>query len=233
MALRHSSALDQRLADETAWLNLTAMRLLTHPALPQVFVDYLVALYHSMRTAGALMDAARRRSAALAGECPVAARLVDYWTQHIREEAGHDQWLLEDMREAFGVRPERHLESPPDPIVAELIGTLHFWVLHTHPIAALSYFYVIERSPPTDELVDWLVHSAGLPREGLRTFSRHAIIDRVHGRDLEELLDTLPLSAAHLDLLALSASTVLRQLARLMEALIERADVLHARRAIA
>jgi hypothetical protein len=177
-----------------------------------------------MRTAGALMEAARLRSIALAPECPVADRLVEYWTRHIQEEAGHDQWMLEDLP-VFGI-DVRNLDKLPVPEVAELLGTLHFWVLHTHPVAALSYFYVVERSPPIVQQLDWMVESAGIPREGLRTFYRHATIDVAHGQELEELVDSLPLTEAHQQLLALSAKTVVRQLTRIMENHVLRADEL-------
>ncbi len=120
----------------------------------------------------------------------------------------------------LGIDVERALARPPRPEVAELMGTLHFWVLHTHPIAAIGHFYVVERSPPTRELLDWLASPAGIPRDGLRTFERHAIIDIEHGRELEELIDSLPLTAAHRELLALSSTTVIRQLTCIMEGLI-------------
>lgn len=217
--------LDQLIASERAWLDVTVLRFLGHPALLRVFPEYLIGVYHSMRTAGALMEAARLRSIALAPECPVADRLVEYWTRHIVEEAGHDRWLLEDLP-AVGIDCERDLTDPPIPEVAELLGTLHFWVLHTHPVAALAYFYVLERSPPTTQLLDWMVESAGVPRDALRALYRHSIIDVEHGRELEELLDNLPLTDAHQQLLAVSATTVVRQVARIMERHVQRADEL-------
>jgi pyrroloquinoline quinone (PQQ) biosynthesis protein C len=201
------------------------LRFYGHPALREVFPEYLIGVYHSMRTAGAVMEAARLRSIALAPECPVADRLVEYWTRHIEDEAGHDRWLWEDLP-AVGIDRERVLVDPPLPEVAELLGTLHFWVLHTHPVAALTYFYIVERSPPTTQLLDWLVESAGIPRDALRTFYRHATIDIEHGRELEDLLDSLPLTDAHQQLLAVSATTVLRHLARIMERHVRREDEL-------
>ena len=219
--------LDQVIARERGYLDITVLRFLSHPALLRVFPEYLIGVYHAMRTASALMEAARLRSTALASDCPVADRLVEYWTRHIKEEAGHDLWLWEDLP-VVGIDRERDLADPPLPEIAELLGTVHFWILHTHPVAALAYFYVIERSPPTEKLLDWMVHSAGVPRDSLRTFYRHATIDIAHGRELEELIDILPLTAAHQRLLALSARTVVRHLARIMERHIRRADELDA-----
>src|SRR5688500_2489297 len=84
-------ALDRVVARGRGWHDLTMLRFLSHRALRAVFPEYLVGVYHSMRTAGALMEAARRRSVALAPACPVADRLVDYWTRHMADEAGHDR----------------------------------------------------------------------------------------------------------------------------------------------
>lgn len=218
-------ALDQLIASERPWLDVTVLRFLGHPAVLRVFPEYMIGVYHAMHTAGALMEAARLRSIALAPECPVADQLVEYWTRHIAEEAGHDRWLLADLP-ALGIDCKRDLKDPPIPEVAELLGTLHFWVLHTHPVAALAYFYVLERSPPTSQLLDWMVESAGVPRDALRTLYRHSIIDIEHGRELEEFLDGLPLTDTHQQLLAVSATTVVRQVARIMERHVQRADEL-------
>jgi hypothetical protein len=213
---RHVDALENAIRGERAKLTLATLRFLSHPALPAVFPDYLIVLYHSMRTAGALMEEARARSVALAQGCPVAAPLVPYWTRHIREEAGHDEWVIGDLAR-LSVDVERVRRGLPAPEVAELMGTLHFWVRHTHPVAALSYFYVVERNPPTVELLEWMIER-GVPRNALQTFYRHARIDIEHGRELEELIDSLPLEPSHLGLLALSGRTVLRQLTRIYEA---------------
>jgi Iron-containing redox enzyme len=225
MSSSNRESLDQLVARERTWLDLTALRFLSHPALLRVFPEYLIGVYHSMRTAGALMEAARLRSIVLAPGCPVAERLVDYWTRHAEEEAGHDRWLLEDLP-VVGIDCERDLTGPPIPEVAELLGTLHFWVLHTHPVAALPYFYIVERSTAKVPQLDWMVESRGIPRGALRTFYRHATIDIAHSRELEHLLDSLPLTAAHQELLAVSATTVVRQLARIMERHVHRADML-------
>jgi hypothetical protein len=220
---RASQALDAVIRRERGWLNLAVLRLYTHPGLRYVFPAFLEQVYHGMHTATALMEAALARSVALAPHCPVANRLVDYWTDHIRAEAGHDEWLLHDMRR-LRIDADRVVASAPDPDVAELIGTLHFWVLHTHPIAALAYFYIAERSVPNQRMVDRIAESAGVRSEGLRTFHRHAVIDLAHGRELEELLDSLPLTVDHKALLTLSATTTLRQLSRHIQKLLDLAD---------
>ncbi len=221
--MRASEALDAVIRRERAWLDLNALRLYTHPGFRLVFTEFLVRVYHGMHTATALMEAARIRSAVLATACPVAARLVPYWDKHIREEAGHDEWLLDDMR-GLGMDVDGLLGVPPTPDVAELMGTLHFWVLHTHPVAAVGYFYFVERNVPNTETVDYMARAAGIEPTHLKTFHRHAAIDVAHGHELEELVDSLPLTAQHRDLLAVATSTVIRQIGRRTEALLLRAE---------
>lgn len=219
---RRVAWLKSRIESEQTWHSLTTMRFLGHPFLSSVFTEYLTRVYHAMHTAGAVMEAARVRSSALAATCPVAARLADYWTQHLREEAGHDRWLMEDMRYlGLDLAP---LSAPPAPEIAQLMGTMHFWILHTHPIAAVPYFYVVESSPPNEKTIDWLAEAMAIPREGLQTFYRHSRIDVAHARELEELIDSLPLSRKHEELMVLAATTSLQQLTRNLERLIELED---------
>jgi hypothetical protein len=220
----HSVRLEHRLRPQREWLRLTVLRFFSRRDLRAMWPEYLLGLYHSMRTANGVMEAALARSIALAPECPVAARLVDYWSQHIDEEAGHDEWLLADMRR-FGMDTESALQSPVVPEVAELMGTLHFWVLHEHPVGALAYFHEVERYPPTAGLLDWLAANAGIPADTLVTFHRHATIDIAHGRELEQLLDELPLTPAHHELLAVAGSTALRQLSRIVERLLDSTEM--------
>ncbi len=221
--MRASEALDEVIGRERGWLDLTTMRLFTHPGFASIFSEFLVQVYHEMHTATALMEAARTRSAALATSCPVAARLVSYWDEHILEEAGHDEWLADDMR-TLGMDVDAALSTPPSPTVAEIMGTLHFWVTHTHPVAAVGYFYFAERNVANVETIDHMASAAGVPPTALKTFYRHASIDITHGRELEELVDSLPLTTTHQDLLALSTSTIIRQLGRRTESLLLRAE---------
>jgi hypothetical protein len=221
--LRTSAMLDRLVARERGWLDLTLLRFVTDPRFPALFPTYLVGVYHAMGAAVDLMAVARERSVALAGHCPVAARLVPYWTRHIAEETGHDAWLLDDLRGPLGVDTTRALAAPPPPEIAELIGTQLFLVRRVHPVAAVAYFHVVERDVAPTRMVDWLADSAGVPRDALRTLHRHAVIDVAHGRELAALVDDLPLTDAHRTLLATTTTTVVRQLARVIEGVVARA----------
>lgn len=218
-----SRRLDAVIQRERTWLDLSILRLYGHPGLRGVFPEFLLNTYHFMRTAIGVMEAARERSIELAPECPVAGRLVPYWTGHIREESGHDDWLLEDMGR-LGLDVHELLAAPPDAFVAELIGTLHFWIRHTHPVAAVAYFFFAERNMASGPAVDAMARSAGVDPGHLVAFQRHAVIDVAHGRELEELVDELPLTPRHFALLERAAITTIRQVERKIEYFLGRAE---------
>ena len=49
--------------------------------------------------------------------------------------------------------------------------------------------------------------TAALAQRALKTFYRHARIDIAHGRELEKLIDSLPLTPSDMRLLAVSPAT--------------------------
>ena len=194
-------------------------RFWTHPRLSDVFPEYLFRLYCSMRASVPLMATARERACVLARDCPVAAGLVPYITVHMEEELHHDEWLLEDM-EVLGLRRSEILARTPDPGMAELIGTLYYWVLYGHPVALLAYFAVSEGSPMSTRVLDHVAGRQGVPKECMRTLYKHAELDVGHGEEVYHLLDSLPINPSHDALLGTTAITFIGQLSRIVEGLL-------------
>jgi hypothetical protein len=191
----------------------------THPRLSDVFPKYLFRLYCSMRASVPLMATARDRARVLAHDCPVAAGLVPYITVHMEEELHHDEWLLEDM-EVLGLRRSEILSRTADPGMAELIGTLYYWVLYGHPVALLAYFAVSEGCPMSARVLDRVAERQGVPKECMRTLYKHAELDVGHGDEVYHLLDSLPISPSHDALLGITAITFIGQLTRIVEGLL-------------
>jgi hypothetical protein len=192
-------------------LEAACERLWEHPQLPALLPEYFARLYHAMRTTVPMMGVARRRAEELAGVCPVAARLVPYFTKHMREEHDHDVWLLADLPH-LGLEPAAVRDALPTEDVAALMGALYYWVLHVHPVTLLAYFAVTEGSPFPVALLDRLVRRRGVPRAALRTLYKHARLDRRHGAEVFRTLDALPLTPAHEEALAITAFLALDQL---------------------
>lgn len=194
-------------------------RFWNHPRLAEIFPEYLLTLYASMRATVPLLHAGARRSRAMAADDPVAAALVPYFEEHAREELHHDDWLLEDMA-LLGMDPvaakQRH--APAD--VAAMIGTQLYWMEYSHPICLLGCFAVLEGSPPETEMLDEVASRAGIPKGGLRTLYKHALLDPHHRDDLDAVLDQLPLEPNHSAMAGISALTTMDQLGGILERLL-------------
>ncbi len=155
----------------------------------------------------------RLRTRAASGD-PLAAPLAAYLAEHIREEEGHDAWLLEDLRAAGGT-PEDALGPLPSPLIASLVGSQYYWIEHHHPVALLGYIAVLEGYAPAPGLTDRIARRTGLPAAALRTVREHSVLDTEHLDELHALLDRLPLGRDREAAVAVSALHSLDALTRL------------------
>jgi hypothetical protein len=217
-SLTHSEHLDLKISLVEARLDRSCRAFLAHPSLREIFPEYLFRLHCAVRAIVPLMETARTRALAMADSCPVAAALVPYLTQHIEEETGHDEWLLEDMQ-VLGMSRSDVLSRPPARTVAALVGAQYYWVLHAHPVAFLGYATVVEGTPVRAETLEHLVQ-AGIPRGALRTLYLHAELDIGHGAEAAQFLDGLPLTADHSRLIGLSALHSIEQLSLVIDELV-------------
>jgi hypothetical protein len=219
-SLTQSEQLGLKISLVDSRLDRSCRAFLVHPSLRLLFPEYMFRLYCAVRAIVPLMDAARARAREMAGSCAVAALLVPYLTQHIEEETGHDEWLVEDMQ-ALGLSRSDVLSRPPSRAVAALIGSQYYWVLHTHPVALLGYVTVVEGTPVKAETLDYLVSEVGIPRAALRTLYLHAELDIGHGADADHFLDSLPLTAEQSRLVGLSAMHSVEQLSTILDELVQ------------
>lgn len=176
---------------------------------------YLCAMHAVIRASVPLMGLAldRARDRAAAGD-PLGGPLAAYLEGHIREEEGHDAWLLEDLRAAGGT-PEAALGPLPSPLIASLVGSQYYWIEHHHPVALLGYIAVLEGYAPAPDLAARVARVTGLPAAALRTVREHAVLDSEHLDDLYALLDRLPLGRDREAAVAVSALHSLDALTRL------------------
>ena len=219
MSLTHSEHLKLKVGLVGSVLDRASEAFWTSPRLEELFPDYLFRLYGSVRASVPLMRTARARAVELAPGCPVARALVPYLDDHIEEELGHDEWLLDDM-EALGFERADVVGRPASPDVAEMVGTYYYWVLHGHPVALLSYFSVVEGNPVRTDTLDRVAATTSIPREALRCIYRHAELDPHHSEEVDRLIDHLPLTAEQAALLETSALTVVEQLSLILRDLV-------------
>jgi len=112
---------------------------------------------------------------------PFALEVHAYFFTHLGEEAGHYEWMAEDMA---GEDVAFHWGA------AELAGMQYYLVEHVHPAVLLGYMLVLECFPMPLEVVDELeaIHGAKL----IRTLRYHAVHDQDHGRDVLAMVERAP-----------------------------------------
>lgn len=195
-------------------------RLVNDPRVAQLYVDYLVACHGILRATIPLMQTAHRE--ALAREDDASRELAVYLEKHIGEEAGEDEWLLQDL-EVLGVERSQVVNHVPSASVACLVGSQYYWVLHAHPASILGFLAGLEREPPSREFIDELIARTGHEAAAFRTLIAHAERDPEHRDELDELLDRLRLTSDQWLLVSISALNSVHALACVLDEVVEAA----------
>lgn len=166
-----------------------------------------------------LMEAALERARVLAPTDEVASSLADYLERHLVEETHHEDpggAVLDDL-EAAGVDAAALVEATASDKIATLLTLQHGWIRQDHPVAVLG-FLELEAYYTELPTVEQLIARSGLPRAAFGQLIEHARLDAMHGVQLHQVLDSLPLTPEQEQLVGLSALTTLRLVA---EALLE------------
>jgi hypothetical protein len=219
-ATRESRVLRDKLELVLPALLATGRQLIGHPGLRGLYPEFLVMTHGMVRASVPLMETALATARALPDD-PVAVPLIDYLEHHIPEERDHDEWLLEDL-ESIGVPRDRALDRIPSPTVAALVGAQYYWVRHVHPVGLLGYMTLLEGYPPLRQDVDRMQAETGYGAEAFRTLVLHTDLDDGHGQDLDDLLDSLPLTGQQRTLIGVSALTSVQLLAQAQQELLDR-----------
>ena len=205
---RRSERVRNRIGLATSPLLDVYQRLRVHPRLDALYPEYLVRTHMIIRASVPLMQVALERARALPHD-PLASPLATYLDAHIGEEAAHDEWVLDDLAE-LGLDRSSVLASMPPPAVAAMVGAQYYWVAHHHPVALLGYIVVLEGYPARSEDIEEMIERSGLPSAAFRTWNKHADLDPHHNRDLDDLLDSLPLTSDDVSCICVSGMTTVR-----------------------
>jgi len=163
-----------------------------HPDVRQLYPVYLRTMHMVVRAAVPLMRAARDAAAMRGPSDALCAELASYYNNHMREESGHDAWLLQDLR-STGVDPHGATRGMPSAAVAELVGAQYYWLNHHHPVSLLGHIAAMEIYHPPAGFARHLAGVTGYPSTAFRAIRRHEKLDVVHRDELLALLDRLPL----------------------------------------
>lgn len=181
-----------------------AQQIWSSPRIRDLYPIYLGTMHMIVRSAVPLMEAAMTRAMLQISEDPLAASLIKYLKRHIKEEIGHDGWLLEDLK-AIGADPDEFLRLIPSPHVAELVGAQYYWLHHHHPVSILGHLAAIECYHPPSGFAERLRALTGYPKEGFRAIARHEVLDVHHKQEIFSLIDRLPLKPDHEKMVGISA----------------------------
>jgi len=138
-------------------------------------------------------------SAAAASRVPDTHRQVRYFLyEHMQEESGHEEWVLNDL-EAVGVERGRVADASPSIHVLALNGYNYWAADRRNPNSVLGMLYALEviasvyGGPFSNAIRDSLLLEG---ERGVSFISSHATMDTEHMADLRTLLNTIDDSAA-------------------------------------
>ena len=206
-----------------------AKPLTLHPRFDDLYPEYLFRTYCIAESSVPLMQAALAELELFTQPRQLTRAFSSYLTRHIKEEARHDQWLLEDLQ-VLGHEPAQIRARPAPLSIARGVGAQYYWIRHAHPVALLGYMAVLEGSFPGQSTIEETIHHSRHPRQAFRTFLYHAKLDPEHSQEVFELLDRLPLKE---DLLRLLDTSFLATLTLLSDNARELLRGLKGRRAAA
>jgi hypothetical protein len=219
---RPSHRLRLKLAMARSALDVASHSLFTGPGARPVYVDYLLTMHGVVRASVPLLERAVEECARRADD-RLCRELVGYYEQHRLEEWGHDRWLLDDLA-VVGLDPDDVLRHIPPATVAALVGPQFYWVAHDHPVALMGYLAVLEGAPASAELLDRMEEATGWPRAAFSTIERHAALDHGHRDDIDERIDTLPLSERDEALIGVSLFQTVTAAAEMIQGLCRARD---------
>ncbi len=121
------------------------------------------------------------------------AQVRSFLYEHMHEEAGHEQWVLNDL-EAVGVAREATLRYSPSPHVLALNGYNYWAADRKHPCSILGMMYVLEviasvyGGPFSVAMKEALLLQG---ERGVSFINSHALLDAQHMAQLRAILNTL------------------------------------------
>ena len=168
-------------------------RFMTVPALAQgsagnvtreAYLEFLAQAYHHVRHTVPLFEAC-------AGRLPARLEwLREPIADYIVEEAGHDQWILDDIAHAGG-DAEAVRRGPPAPATEIMIAYAYDTIARVNPIGLFGMVLVLEGTSVNLALraADALQAALGLPDEALTYLRSHGALDQEHMQGYARIMD--------------------------------------------
>lgn len=148
---------------------------------PGAYVRYLINAHHYAQYSPKVMAIAAARC------IDTHPALATYLLHHAREEQGHEQWALEDLRD-LNVSESVVQATRPVPSCAAMIGYVHYIAGYANPLGLFGWMYVLEAvgNDLGTLVAQRLKDVPGLPKGGMRFIAGHGISDTDHTQDLTQ-----------------------------------------------
>lgn len=186
-----------------------------HPRFAEMCTEFILMNQHVAKATVPMMQEVIRCANEIPND-PVCTPLIKYMNQHIAEETDHDEWYVNDL-EVLGMSRADVYNRIPTPNTAAMIGSQYYWIKHYHPIAFLGYMGSVETYPSPESCVKNMISDSGLPAKGFDTLLMHAQIDQHHGRDIINLINSLPLTEKHIKIIEMAAFQTFRYTALMVD----------------
>ncbi len=150
------------------------------------YLAFLREAYHHVRHTVPLLKAMK---AAL----PAHHRWLDEaMDEYIEEEAGHDEWILEDIA-ACGGDAEAVRHGQPSPATELMVAYAYDTIQRGNPLGFFGMVHVLEGTSVSLALLaaDAIQKPLGLPDAGFSYLRSHGTLDREHTAHFELLMDRI------------------------------------------
>jgi pyrroloquinoline quinone (PQQ) biosynthesis protein C len=216
----HSELVRAKIALFGGRLGHTAHRFWASREFPRLYREYIFQSHAIIRASAPLMQAALDACGLPQhASDPAMQGFARYLRHHIPEEIGHHEWILDDG-EAMGIDRRDVLARLPLESATQLVGVQYYWIHHFNPIALAGYIATMEGDPPPIEFIEDVARRNNLPLNCFSNFLYHAKIDPQHRRDLDAVLDALPLTKDHLALIGLSSLRTIGMMTGILQGII-------------
>ena len=150
------------------------------------YVAFLREAYHHVRHTVPLLMACGSR---LGDERRALRAAV---ARYIAEEAGHEEWILDDLR-ACGEDAEAVRTSEPAPATELLLAYVYDYIARVNPAGMLGMVHVLEgtSSALATRAAAAMARALALPQEAFTYLTSHGSLDQEHVRFFEDTVNRL------------------------------------------
>jgi pyrroloquinoline quinone (PQQ) biosynthesis protein C len=118
--------------------------------------------------------------------------LRDSMTEYVKEETGHQEWILNDIR-ACGGDAEAVRRAQPDPAVEIMVAYAYDVIARVNPVGFLGMVLVLEGTSPAvaSRAAEALGNSLHLPPSAFTYLTSHGVLDVGHIKFYASLVNRL------------------------------------------